>query len=154
MDFSHLFVLGPRRLRDASTATNSARHRLEILMSESLRGAYLRADSLNRFLEPAQLRSRFTEARVRFYSAYTGCTTAIERRRVAAEKRFGATLSGSRRPADALSPLAVLSRGYAIAQREDGTLLRDANSVSIGDSVQVRLAKGQIGVKVDQIEEA
>lgn len=148
--FSQAFAEVRSRLRDASTATNSARHRLEILMSESLRGAYLRADSLNRFLEPAQLRSRFTEARVRFYSAYTGCTTAIERRRVAAEKRFGLAAASL----DALSPLAVLSRGYAIAQREDGTLLRDANSVSIGDSVQVRLAKGKIGVKVDQIEEA
>lgn len=148
--FSQAFAEVRSRLRDASTTTNSARHRLEILMSESLRGAYLRADSLNRFLEPAQLRSRFTEARVRFYSAYTGCTTAIERRRVAAEKRFGLAAASL----DALSPLAVLSRGYAIAQREDGTLLRDANSVSIGDSVQVRLAKGKIGVKVDQIEEA
>ena len=148
--FSQAFAEVRSRLRDASTTTNSARHRLEILMSESLRGAYLRADSLNRFLEPAQLRSRFTEARVRFYSAYTGCTTAIERRRVAAEKRFGLAAASL----DALSPLAVLSRGYAIAQREDGTLLRDANSVSIGDSVRVRLAKGKIGVKVDQIEEA
>ncbi len=148
--FSQAFAEVRSRLRDASTTTNSARHRLEILMSESLRGAYLRADSLNRFLEPAQLRSRFTEARVRFYSAYTDCTTAIERRRVAAEKRFGLAAASL----DALSPLAVLSRGYAIAQREDGTLLRDANSVSIGDSVQVRLAKGKIGVKVDQIEEA
>lgn len=137
------------RLRDASTSTNSARHRLEILMSEALRGAHLRADSLNRFLEPAQLRARLTEARVRFYSAYTGCTTAIERQRLAAEKRFGLAAASL----DALSPLAVLHRGYAIAQREDGTLLRDAKAVSIGESVKVRLAEGKIRAKVDQVEE-
>lgn len=147
--FSQAFAEVRSRLRDASTATNSAQHRLEILMSESLRGAHLRADSLNRFLEPAQLRSRLTEARVRFYSAYTGCTSAIERRRGAAEKRFGLAAASL----DALSPLAVLSRGYAIAQREDGTLLRDAKSVSIGDSVKVRLAEGKISAKVHGIEE-
>jgi exodeoxyribonuclease VII large subunit len=147
--FSQAFAEVRSRLRDAATATNSARHRLEILISESLRGTHLRADSLNRFLEPAQLRSRFTEARVRFYSAYTGCTTAIERRRVAAEKRFGLAAASL----DALSPLAVLSRGYAIAQREDGALLRDAKSVSIGDSVNVRLAKGKIGARVESSEE-
>jgi exodeoxyribonuclease VII large subunit len=137
------------RLRNAATSTNSARHRLEILMSEALRGAHLRADSLNRFLEPAQLRAHLTEARVRFHSAYTGCTTAIERQRVEAEKRFGLAAASL----DALSPLAVLRRGYAIAQREDGTLLRDAKSVSIGDSVKVRLAEGRIGARVDRIEE-
>ncbi len=147
--FSQAFAEVRNRLREASTSTNSARHRLEILMSESLRGAHLRADSLNRFLEPAQLRSRFTEARGRFYSAYTGCTTAIEKRRAAAEKRFGLAAASL----DALSPLAVLSRGYAIAQREDGMLLRDAKSVSIGDSVQVRLAKGKIKARVEGSEE-
>ncbi|MEP6718043.1 MAG: exodeoxyribonuclease VII large subunit [bacterium] len=148
--FSQAFAEVRSRLRDASTSTNSARHRLEILISESLRSAHSRADSLNRFLEPAQLRSRLTEARVRFYSAYTGCTTAIERQRGAAEKLLGLAAASL----DALSPLAVISRGYAIAQREDGTLLRDAKSVSIGDSVKVRLAKGKIGAIVNQIEEA
>ncbi len=137
------------KLRDASTATASARHRLQISISEAIRGAQLRADSLSRFLEPAQLRSLVTEARVRFASAYTGCTTAIERQMAEGEKRFGLAAASL----DALSPLAVLDRGYAIAQREDGTLLRDAKSVAIGDSVKVRLASGAIRAKVNEIEE-
>jgi exodeoxyribonuclease VII large subunit len=137
------------RLRDASTATTSAQHRLQILVAELLRGAHLRADSLNRTLEPAQLRARLREARVRFDSAYTGCTTAIERQIEDAEKRFGLATASL----DALSPLAVLHRGYAIAQREDGTLLRDAKSVSIGDSVKVRLAKGRIKATVEDTNE-
>jgi exodeoxyribonuclease VII large subunit len=146
---SHAFAEVRGRLRDASTATTAARHRLQILMSEAMRSASLRADSLNRILEPAQLRARLAEARVRFDSAYTGCTTAIERQMVEAEKRFALATASL----DALSPLAVLHRGYAIAQREDGTLLRDANSVTIGDSVKVRLEKGRIKATVDQVEE-
>jgi exodeoxyribonuclease VII large subunit len=146
---SHAFDEVHGRLREANAATTSARHRLQILMSEAMRSASLRADSLNRILEPAQLRARLTEARVRFDSAYTGCTAAIERQMGEVEKRFALATASL----DALSPLAVLHRGYAIAQREDGTLLRDARSVAIGDSVKVRLAKGRIKAKVDQIEE-
>jgi exodeoxyribonuclease VII large subunit len=54
---------------------------------------------------------------------------------------------------DALSPLAVLGRGYAIAQSEDGRLLREAGSVAVGSSVSVRLAKGRLTAKVERIEE-
>jgi exodeoxyribonuclease VII large subunit len=137
------------RLRDAATSTSSARHRLQILMSEVLRDARLRADYLNRVLEPAQLRALLREAQVRFDSAYTSCTTAIESQMAGAETRFALATASL----DALSPLAVLQRGYAIAQREDGTLLRDANAVAIGDSVQVRLAKGRIRTRVEDVKE-
>jgi len=65
------------------------------------------------------------------------------------KKRFGLATASL----DALSPLAVLHRGYAIAQREDGTLLRDAKAVSIGDSVKVRLAKGRIKATVEDTNE-
>jgi exonuclease VII large subunit len=47
----------------------------------------------------------------------------------------------------------VLGRGYAIAQSEDGKLLRDAKSISVGDSVRVRLAKGKLRASVEGIED-
>ena len=53
---------------------------------------------------------------------------------------------------DALSPLAVLQRGYAIAEHEDGRLLRDANSVSFDERLLVRLAKGRIVARVEEIK--
>ncbi|MFN2516921.1 MAG: exodeoxyribonuclease VII large subunit [Pyrinomonadaceae bacterium] len=145
---SQVFAEVRSKLRDAEASTNSARHRLQILMSEVLRGAHLRADPLRRSLAPAQLRARFVEARVRFDSAYSGCHAAIEKEMEEAAKRLGLAAASL----DALSPLAVLQRGYAIAQREDGSLVRDANSVFIGDSVRVRLAKGRIGTRIESIE--
>jgi exodeoxyribonuclease VII large subunit len=137
------------RLRDAASAMNSARHRLQILLSQAVRGAHLRADALSNSLAPAQLRARLAEARVRFDSAYTGCNVAIETQIGEAGKRLGLAAASL----DALSPLSVLQRGYAIAQKEDGSLLRDAKLVSIGDSVKVKLAKGRIKASVDGIEE-
>jgi exodeoxyribonuclease VII large subunit len=53
---------------------------------------------------------------------------------------------------DALSPLGVLQRGYAIAQDASGRLLRDAAMVAEGDAVSVRLAKGRLNARVESKE--
>lgn len=43
---------------------------------------------------------------------------------------------------DALSPLAVLTRGYAIASGTDGSAIRSVKSVAPGDRVKLRFADG------------
>ena len=50
---------------------------------------------------------------------------------------------------DAMSPLKVLGRGYAMVQREDGTVLRSAQQAEIGDRVQVRLGEGTLSCTVN-----
>jgi exodeoxyribonuclease VII large subunit len=137
------------RLRDAGAATNSARHRLQIVTAQLIRSAHLRADALSGSLAPAQLRARFSEARVRFESAYAGCNIAVDRQIEEARTRLWLAAASL----DALSPLAVMQRGYAIAQHEDGRLLRDAKLVSVGDSIKVRLAEGRIAARVENVEE-
>jgi exodeoxyribonuclease VII large subunit len=137
------------KLRDAGASTNAARHRLQILINQTVRSAHLRADPLNRSLAPLQLRARLAEARTRFDNAYSDCNAALAKQMEEAEKR----LSLAAASLDALSPLAVLGRGYAIAQTADGKLLRDATSVAIGDSVRVRLDKGILQAKVQDIQD-
>jgi exodeoxyribonuclease VII large subunit len=46
----------------------------------------------------------------------------------------------------ALSPQATLDRGYAVVQTPDGTVVRDAAGVVLGESLRVRLAKGELHV--------
>ena len=54
---------------------------------------------------------------------------------------------------DALSPLAVLSRGYSIAYKLPRMLvLRSADQVRPGDQVRVRLSQGTIECGVIQTE--
>ncbi|MFG7942456.1 exodeoxyribonuclease VII large subunit [Streptomyces cacaoi] len=48
----------------------------------------------------------------------------------------------------ALSPAATLQRGYAVLQRTDGSVVRDAAEVSEGDALRARVAEGQFGVTV------
>jgi exodeoxyribonuclease VII large subunit len=52
----------------------------------------------------------------------------------------------------ALSPLAVLGRGYALALGPDQRVLRDAGQVEAGDDIKVRLAKGALSAKVLEVE--
>ncbi len=46
------------------------------------------------------------------------------------------------------SPLATLARGFAMVTRPDGTLVRDAGSVNVGDEIQARLAQGTLKARV------
>jgi exodeoxyribonuclease VII large subunit len=51
---------------------------------------------------------------------------------------------------DALSPLAVLGRGYAVCWNEARTaIIRSATAVQPGDGVRVTLAHGEIGCRVE-----
>jgi len=49
---------------------------------------------------------------------------------------------------DALSPLSVLGRGYAIALRADGRALREPSDVRVGDTIEVRVARARISAEV------
>ena len=51
---------------------------------------------------------------------------------------------------DAMSPLAVIGRGYLIAQKES-KVIKSVNDTKPGDSVQLRLADGRIDCTVDTI---
>ncbi|WP_028116839.1 exodeoxyribonuclease VII large subunit [Ferrimonas senticii] len=53
---------------------------------------------------------------------------------------------------DSVSPLAVLSRGYAIANCH-GQALTDASQASVGDSIDIRLHRGQISATVSAISQ-
>ena len=50
---------------------------------------------------------------------------------------------------DALSPLSVLGRGYAVARTEDGQILRAAQDVSVGEKIEVLLGQGSLNCTVD-----
>jgi exodeoxyribonuclease VII large subunit len=108
-----------------------------------LRDAKLRLEMMRRALvHPAQrlreLGRRLAELRARL-------TTAVGRRRERAAARLAA-LAGR---LDALSPLAVLSRGYSLVIREaDGRILREASGASVGDAILVRLARGGLRATV------
>ena len=69
-----------------------------------------------------------------------GLSQALNRER----QRFGSLAS----KLDALSPLKVLGRGYAIPRREDGSVVRSTGDVVPGDALKLRVADGEINCQV------
>jgi exodeoxyribonuclease VII large subunit len=49
---------------------------------------------------------------------------------------------------EALSPLAILERGYALVFDSSGNLLKDAAQVRVGDDISARLARGSVDATV------
>ncbi|MCL2003347.1 MAG: exodeoxyribonuclease VII large subunit [Oscillospiraceae bacterium] len=52
---------------------------------------------------------------------------------------------------DALSPLKVLARGYAVAMGADSVPLRSVKGIAVGDMLNIRLSDGRIMTRVEQI---
>jgi exodeoxyribonuclease VII large subunit len=58
-------------------------------------------------------------------------------------------LAGAQRELDALSPVRVLERGYAVVRTADGTVLRSAADAAPGQALDVQLAAGRLSATVD-----
>jgi len=95
-----------------------------------------------------EVKSQLNNARARFDAASSSCDAAMEFKLQQGRERLALAAASL----DALSPLGVLQRGYAIAQDASGRLLRDAATVAEGDAVSVRLAKGKLKTRIERIE--
>ena len=54
---------------------------------------------------------------------------------------------------DAMSPLKVLTRGYAMAQTPDGGVVRSVSQLHTGDSIDVCFYDGRISATVTDVKE-
>ena len=54
---------------------------------------------------------------------------------------------------DAMSPLKVLTRGYAMAQTEEGDVLRSVNQVNAGDQIKITVSDGTLSAAVTDVKE-
>ena len=54
---------------------------------------------------------------------------------------------------DAMSPLKVLTRGYAVAEKESGEILRSVKQTKAGEKITVSLSDGSLTAKVLEVKE-
>jgi len=137
------------RLREAGRTTDELARRLESLIRRAQERAQKKFESVAQRLSPSRAAARAGAGRVRL--AVT---------RAALDANFGARLDERRArlevavaSLDALSPLSVLGRGYALTQDARGRVLRSSRSVRVGERVRVRLAEGALACRVEEVVE-
>jgi exodeoxyribonuclease VII large subunit len=136
------------RLRAARGEADEARRRLDCHVSDVTAGARRRLGDLTARLSPARMQARTAGSRLRL-AVTRGAIEAAARARL---EEARSRLSVAATTLDALSPLAVLGRGYALASKEGGGLLRSSRETSVGERVRVRLGEGAVRCRVEEIE--
>ena len=127
--------------RQVSELESALEHAMRAQLSERERRYRTRRLQLEVF-DP---RRRLEATRTRLVADEGKLEAAIRRKRHALDTRLG----GLAARLDALSPLAVLGRGYAVCWNADRTrIIRDASSVAAGDDVLVTLERGTLMCEV------
>ncbi len=125
--------------------------RLERAATQRLARTGQRYDLLRRRLEARDVHRVIAGLRTRVVAADGALRALMTRRRLRAASALGAATARL----DALSPLAVLGRGYAVCWNEarDG-IIRSADAVRRGDAVRVTLADGELACRVEDTRPA
>lgn len=118
--------------------------RMEAALSRKLRVIAEQAASLSARVERQNPTVKLVVARRRVESARQ-CIQRLAATTIAAR---ATQLQHASARLQALSPLAVLSRGYALVYGPDGTLLRSAAEAKPGDAIRARLANGSVDAQV------
>lgn len=109
-------------------------------------------DRLNMLSESPALRSpqSYLEQRSKSVELLRNRLTALQTAVLNRHNQHYLTLAAK---LDALSPLKVLTRGYAMALDADGQIVCSVNQVAAGDAVEVTLRDGTFSATVAQIKE-
>jgi exodeoxyribonuclease VII large subunit len=139
------------RLRDLMLRIDDLTARLEGRLNRDLLQMRHRLEILVHRINPLRLAERLAARRAAGAAVGRRLQAAVLARvREGRDRtaRYGERLT-------ALSPLAVLSRGYAICHASrSGAILKEARSVRPGDMVQVRLHRGRLGCEVKEVRDA
>jgi exodeoxyribonuclease VII large subunit len=105
-------------------------------------------EALTSRLQALDLRVRFARSRARLKAAESDLVQCTRASLWKSQQRFEALNAHLTQ----LSPLAVLARGYAIVQRDDGTVVRNAEETAAGERIGIRLSEGRLSARVEAVE--
>jgi len=124
------------------------RFRLEKAERQFLERCRRRLETVSAAVRHYDARRRLAAVRQRFEAQVAGLAAAMRARLRANE----ATLDRRTASLEALSPVAILNRGYALVFDEKGQLVMDAAQLASGDELTARLARGRVQARVTKSE--
>jgi exodeoxyribonuclease VII large subunit len=124
------------------------RFRLEKAQRQLLERCHRRCDSVAGAVRHYDARRRLAAVRQALESQVANLAAATHTRLL----EIRGTLDRQTASLEALSPVAILNRGYALVFDANGQLVKDAAQLETGDELSARLARGQIRARVTATE--
>jgi exodeoxyribonuclease VII large subunit len=134
--------------RVGQMAADRLMRRISARVGESIDGRRRRAVAAHRLLERRAPPARVAALRQRLDEDRRGLDRAMARLVPGRRQR----LVHAKRQLDALSPLNVLGRGYAIVEEMDGTIRGSASELRVGGRARLRMRDGRASVTVEEVE--
>ncbi len=147
LTLSSVFAEFPQRIKDWHFEISDFDERAADALSELLKWKLRRYEILAKRLTPMKLAANFGEKKTQLAVLDQKANSAI--RNILSTKDENLKIGMA--SLDALSPLAVLNRGFSLTQNANGEILRDASRVKLEDDVEIRLAKGKINARVTEV---
>ena len=135
-------------IRRGQQRLDERQFRLEKAQRQMLERRYRRLQTASSAVRHYDARSRLEGIRQRLGSETAGLIAAMRARMLAGRARLDRHAASL----EALSPLAILNRGYALVFDTNGRLVKDARRIAAGDEVSARLAHGQLRARVTKTE--
>jgi exodeoxyribonuclease VII large subunit len=120
------------------------RFRLEKAERQLLQACHRRCETISGAIRHYDARRRLASVRQQLDAQLANLAAATHTRLLESRgslERWTASL-------EALSPVAILNRGYALVFDGEGRLLKDASQVKAGDEITARLARGRVRSRV------
>lgn len=145
---SPVFIQFPQTIKDWRYEVEDVEVQMQSAFAEKLKLATKKLEKISSQLSPVKLASKVAENQKRLALLKQRSESAVRKLVDAKDESLKIGMASL----DALSPLSVLKRGFAIAENEKGEILRDAKKIKTDEIVKIRLAKGKITAKAVKIE--
>jgi exodeoxyribonuclease VII large subunit len=145
---SPVFLEFPQQIKDWRYEIEDFTELLRDALTEKLKTEEKILKDFNVRLSPLKLAGKLNEKKIRLALLREKQISAVVNKIKAKDEKLKINMASLH----ALSPLAVLSRGFSITENETGEILRDTKNVNANDKLKIRLANGKIEAKVLEVE--
>jgi exodeoxyribonuclease VII large subunit len=144
------FTLTPNRIRDLQQRFDESTLKMLQAIRRYTADLRHRERMLDTRLRKMDLRSLIVHKKEILQHVRLGMAAKIRTQLQFRRSRFEIAVGKT----DALSPLAILKRGFALCRDSRGVIIKKAANVSPGDSVQVTLASGELTCNVNKVTDS
>ena len=145
---SPVFTQFPQKIKDWRYETEDLAGRIDAALDEKLRAAQDRLEAVRSRLSPIKLSSQLNDKKTRLAVLRERQLAAVRKLTDAKDEKLKIEMASL----DALSPLAVLRRGYSITTGEKGEIITSVKQVKQNERVQIRLSDGKLKAEVLETE--